>query len=265
MKKSILLSALLLAQSALAHRVWVETNHIHDNEILKAELGYGEFPKFEPIPEKRLHIFREPMKIVSEAGTENLVQKGEFNYQYESAQPLKEGTYLVLAEYQPTYWSKNKDGWQQQNMTEMKDAEYCELTRMFGKNINAVGHESAEVKTISKPVGHMLEIVPLDHPANALVGEPFPVKVLFKGEPLAKHVVTATFKGFDKADHSKTHKVEAQAFSDTTDENGVVNIIPLRQGFWKVNVELKVDYEDQKVCQKLANYATLTFNIGHSH
>ncbi|MDO5357415.1 MAG: DUF4198 domain-containing protein, partial [Conchiformibius sp.] len=35
--------------------------------------------------------------------------------------------------------------------------------------------------------------------------------------------------------------------------------------FWKAMVEHKTDYPDQKVCQKLAAYTTLTFQIGHSH
>ena len=39
----------------------------------------------------------------------------------------------------------------------------------------------------------------------------------------------------------------------------------LRQGFWKASVEHKTDYPDQKICQKQADYTTLTFQIGHSH
>ncbi|MDU8023851.1 MAG: DUF4198 domain-containing protein, partial [Neisseria sp.] len=54
-------------------------------------------------------------------------------------------------------------------------------------------------------------------------------------------------------------------FSDTTDDKGEVSIIPLRQGFWKASVEHKADFPDQSVCQKQANYTTLTFQIGHSH
>lgn len=266
MKKTafLLASALLLSSTAHAHRVWVETAHTHGGEHLKAELGYGEFPDLEPIAKERLHIFSKPMQLFTEKGKENLVQKGE-NYQYVSKNPVKEGSYLVTAEYQPTFWSKNKAGWKKVNMTEMPDADYCEQTRMFGKNIVNVGHDSADTAVITKQVGQNLEIVPLDNPANVHVGEPFKVKILFKGEPLANKTVTATFDGFDTSDRSQTHKTEAQAFSDTTADDGTVNIIPLRQGFWKINVEHKADFHDPKVCQKQANYSTLTFQIGHSH
>ena len=105
----------------------------------------------------------------------------------------------------------------------------------------------------------------MDNPANVHVGERFKVRVLFNGEPLPNATVTATFDGFDTSDRSKTHKTEAQAFSDTTDDKGEVSIIPLRQGFWKASVEHKADFPDQSVCQKQANYTTLTFQIGHSH
>lgn len=264
-KLSFLAIALLCANTAYAHRVWVQTGHMHGGDILKASIGYGEFPTLEAIAEDRLHIFSKPMQLIGPAGKEDLLQKGEFNYQYESAKPLSDGSYLVLAEYQPTFWSKNKDGWKQVNMKEMPDATYCEQTRMYGKNILNVGHESAAVDVISRPVGQGLEIVPLDNPANIHVSEPFPVKVLFNGEPLVGATLTATFEGFDVSDRSKTHKVEAQAFSDTTLADGTVNILPLRQGFWKASVEHKTDFPEAGVCQKLASYTTMTFEIGQHH
>lgn len=265
MKKLMLFTVITgMMASASAHRVWVSADHTHGGEILKAELGYGEFPDFEPIAQDRLDIFK-PLQLITEKGKENLVQKGLYNYQYQSEKPVADGSYLVVGEYKPTFWSKNANGWKRQNIKEMPDATYCEQTRMYGKHIANVGHESASKDIISKPLGHMLEIVPLDNPANVHVGERFKVKVLFNGEPLPNVVLTATFDGFDTSDRSKTHKVEAQAFSDVTGNDGTVDIIPLRQGFWKANVEHKVDFPDPKICQKLANYSTLTFQIGHTH
>ncbi|HFB4854257.1 TPA: DUF4198 domain-containing protein [Neisseria gonorrhoeae] len=222
MKKTLTLLAVsaLFATSAHPHRVWVETAHTHGGEYLKADLGYGEFPELEPIAKDRLHIFSKPMQLVTEKGKENMIQRGTYNYQYRSNRPVKDGSYLVTAEYQPTFRSKNKAGWKQAGIKEMPDASY---------------------------------------------GERFKVRVLFRGEPLPNATVTATFDGFDTSDRSKTHKTEAQAFSDTTDGKGEVDIIPLHQGFWKASVEYKADFPDQSLCQKQANYTTLTFQIGHSH
>lgn len=259
---ALLAGTMLTAQ---AHRLWVSADHTHGGEILKAELGYGEFPEFSPIAADRKHIFSKPMQLVTENGRQNLLQKGLHNYQYQSAKPVKDGSYLVSAEYQPTFWSKNAAGWKQQNMQQMKDADYCEQTRMYGKTVVNVGHESAGTAVIARPLGHTLEIVPLDNPANVQVGGRFKVKVLFNGEPLPNATLTATFDGFDTGGRSTTHKMEAQAFSDTTADDGTVSVIPLRQGFWKAQVEYKTDFPDPKICQKLAVYSTLTFQIGHSH
>ncbi len=110
MKKTLTLLAVsaLFATSAHAHRVWVETAHTHGGEYLKADLGYGEFPELEPIAKDRLHIFSKPMQLVTEKGKENMIQRGTYNYQYRSNRPVKDGSYLVIAEYQPTFWSKTK-------------------------------------------------------------------------------------------------------------------------------------------------------------
>lgn len=264
--RSLILSVLLCGTvfSAHAHRVWVSADHTHGGEILKAELGYGEFPDFEPIVEDRKNLFK-PLQLITPKGKGQLLQKGLHNYQYQSAKPVAEGSYLVVGEYVPTFWSKNASGWKRQSMKEMPDASYCEQTRMYGKYIANVGHDSADTAVITRPLGHLLEIVPLDNPANVRVGERFKVKVLYKGEPLPNVTLTATFDGFDTSDRSKSHKVEAQAFSDVTGDDGTVSIIPLRQGFWKANVEYKTAFADPSICQKEATYSTLTFQIGHNH
>lgn len=89
MNKTALFTLLALAcTSAHAHRVWVSTNHTHGGDILKTELGYGEFPHAEPIVADRLHIFSKPMQLISGKNRQNLVQKGEHNYQYQSAKPV---------------------------------------------------------------------------------------------------------------------------------------------------------------------------------
>ncbi|MDU7692695.1 MAG: DUF4198 domain-containing protein [Helicobacter sp.] len=253
--------------SANAHRVWIATEHAHGGDIIKADLGYGHFPKMEEIRKDRLNIFK-PLQIVTPKGTQELVQSGK-NYQFQTKAPVDDGSYLILAQYKPTYWSKSATGWKRANLQEHAGANYCEQTQMFGKHVINVGHDAADTKLIGEPVGQNLEIVPLDNPANIKVNKPFKVQVLYKGEPLAGATLTATFQGFDKRDPDELAKVErheAQAFSDQTDDEGIVSIIPLRRGFWKAAIEHKAPYHDAKICQFEANYATLTFQIGsHRH
>ena len=267
MNRFIQLSGLLLATISLqasAHELWAAAEHIHSGEKLQAAIGYGHFPKQEPIVQDRLHIFK-AMQLVGKNGTQTLQQQGQ-NYQYVSKKPIDEGSYLVLATYQPTFWSENQQGWKQQSLRQMPDAHYCEQSAMYGKAVLNVGHGVTDNGVISRPVGQMLEIVPLVNPASVHVGEKMPVQVLFKGEPLSGATVVATFDGFSARDpHDKSHALGAQAFSDQTDAKGVVSIIPLREGDWKAKVIHKTDYPQQQECQKLAAYATLTFQIGSAH
>lgn len=249
--------------SVSAHEVWVDNAHTHGGEILKTNLGYGDFPALMPIAKDREHIFKKPMQLISQEGTQDLLQIGEHNYQYQSKSGLAEGSYLVTAEYSPTFWSQNKNGWKQVSMAQMPDATYCEQTRMYGKSVLNVGHDGRDTRVVTKPIGQGLEIVPLDNPANIEVGKPFPLKVFFNGKPLEGETVVATFKGFapkDPNDHY--HKLEPQAFSDTTRPDGSVQLYPWSAGQWKVRVVHKSAYPEPAVCQKLASYATLTFDVG---
>lgn len=219
----------LMMTQAVAHEVWVESDHTHGGEILKANLGYEDFPELKPIAADRTHIFKKPLQLVTAQGIEDLVPvKDGKSYEFASKKVVKDGSYLVLAEYSPTFWSENKDGWKQVDMKAMPDATYCEQTQMFGKNVVNVGHHANAKDIVTKPVGQGLEIVPLDNPANARVGEPFEMKVLFNGEPLANETVVGTFEGFVKKDPAdKVHKLEPQAFSDTTRNDGTVKLCPL--------------------------------------
>lgn len=260
MKKLLLATAICAVSfSAQAHRVWVQSEPVKAGEILQADIGYGEFPTLEPIAEKRLSFFDKGMVLVNKDGKQQLVQKGA-NYHYESAKPLQAGSYILAAEYKPTFWSKNAEGWKQADMLGTPNATYCERTAMYGKSVINVGG-STDLNSVAEVVGHQLEIVPMVNPATVKVGERFKVVVLYQGEPLPNATLTATFKGFDNADNSHSHKVEAQAFSDTTGEDGTVDIIPLRYGFWKAAVVYETPFEKPSQCQKHKHYASLTFDI----
>ena len=260
----VLLTGLACSQGIAAHEVWVDAQHTHAGERLQAAIGYGHFPKQEKIAADRLHIFA-PMQLQGKTGTQILKQQGE-NYQYTSVNGLKEGSYLVLATYRPTFWSENASGWKQQSLKQMPDAKYCEQSAMYGKHVLNVGHGVTDNDVIMRPVGQMLEMVPLKNPQDIQVGERLPVKILFKGEPVSGVNVVATFAGFtERPEHDHSHALEAQAFSHQTNARGELDIIPLREGYWKAKVSYKTDYPEQTECQKLALYSTLTFHIGSEH
>lgn len=261
--KKLLLVTLILSSAASAHRVWVDAPFFLDeNKPLAVSMGYGDFPVLEKISASRLHFFP-PMEVMNDQGDVTVLKQQGENYQYVAEKPLAAGTYWATARYKPIFWSKNGEGkWAQQNMTEMKDAVYCEQTQMFGKSLVIVGGQ--ENKTfIQHPIGHDLEIVPLADMHELKAGELFPVQIFFEGEPLADATVVATSDTLIAKDvqASLDHR-EPQGFMGKTDKKGRVNFIPLVDGLWKLEVTHKAPFEDAKVCQYHAAYATLIVPVG---
>lgn len=237
------------ATQVAAHDLWVNANAAKGSPV-QAELGYGHsFPAPEDIPEARMHIF-EPMRLAAPSGLEELASTGK-NYEFSGKKALEKGSYLVLATYKPTFWSNGDGGWQMKNRLERPDAKLCEEASMFGKAIlNVDGATDAEF--ISKPVGQKLEIVPLANPATVKAGEKLPVQVLFEGKPLLAAKVYATFAGFSKT---------SMAFFGTTDAKGMLDIIPLKPGYWLAKVEHSTKFPDTAKCDECSYGTTLTFHI----
>ena len=264
MQKNLLAALVAVSSLASAHELWVNApDKIAVDDVLKAELAYGhDYPAAEPIDADRLHIFK-PLQLIDDSGKkQDLQQKGE-NYQYEAKDKLAAGSYWLSAVYQPTFWSKNKDGWKQQNLTEMPDASTCQQAQMFGKKLLVVGDSAVDVAAISKPIGQNLEIVPLADPTQIKIDERFPLQIYYEGKPLAGATVTATADTFMTKDLESTHDHrEPQAFSGKTDKEGKVNFIPLLEGLWKVKVTHKMPFDDQKVCMENSNTATFIIPIG---
>lgn len=262
MKKLLPALAFTLAlQTAAAHELWVAAPPAKAGETLKADLAYShEYPHAEPIAKERLSIFK-PLRLVSENGTADM-KLYDSNFRYESAEPLKAGGYWVAAIYQPTFWSKNADGWKIQNRKEMTDASYCEKAQMFGKMYTATAGAKSELYT--KPIGFPVEIIPLADPSTAKIGEPFPVQVLADGKPWAGAVVNATSDTFvvKDMDAERDHR-EPLAFSGKTDKEGKVNIIPLLDGFWKIKVEQITPYDDKAACDENVIKSSFTLLIGN--
>jgi uncharacterized GH25 family protein len=244
-------SVFMTSGAACAHDFWVNASGPKDG-IVRAEIGYGhDFPKPEPIPADRTKIF-EGLQLATPNGMTPLAQIGE-NYAYEGKAELKKGSFLVLGTYRPTFWSNGPDGWAQKDRTQRADATYCEEVTMFAKTILDI-EGSREADFISKPAGQRLEIVPLVHPATVRPGEKFPVRILFEGKPMKTAKLEATFAGFSNKEY--------KAFVGRTDLDGVVEIIPLKAGYWFAEAEYSFAHPQKDKADKVLLLTTLSFRIG---
>lgn len=239
-----------MASAAHAHEFWIVPLGYADDTV-KSNIGYShDYPACEPIPDDRIQIF-EPLKLVTPKGAVTLDQVGE-NYAYQKKMALQKGSYPVIGQYRPTFWSNGPDGWAQKDRKQRPDAAYVEEAIMCAKSIlNVQGTEDDSLAT--KPVGQRLEIVPMINPARAKADGNLPVKVLCDGKPVDGVEVTATFDRF--ADKKQP------AFKGKADAAGAVSIGPLKPGFWMVRVRHAFEHPDKTRADEVVIVSTLTFQI----
>ncbi len=129
------------------------------------------------------------------------------------------------------------------------DAEGRELYSRFAKVVVGRGGSLA-----TRPLGHVLEIVPEKDPATLASGEPLPVRVLFRGEPLAGVRVSAAYAGAEMKGHEFPVAAE-------TDAEGRALLKLDRPGLWYARLIHMVAAQDDPQIDWRSFFATLTFEV----
>jgi uncharacterized GH25 family protein len=246
--------AFALTTPAKAHDMWATASGPAVGQPLNATIGYGHhYPALEDIPAEELPFFQ--VYAVGPNGKIDLAG-GTPNYNFTSKDNLEKGTYLVISDVKPIYWSKTPSGeWSMKRKDETPGATGCGLYIEGAKGIVPVGGDTSNA-VATKPQGLPIEIVPLANPATVKVGQKLALQLLFNGKPLPGAEVKARFDGFP-ALTSDT----AQAFTDTTDQEGKVNFTPLAPGAWIVIARNKVAYEGPGTCDNTDYGTSLHFTI----
>lgn len=247
------LAIMLLAAPAFAHDFWADALDPQEGKSLTTVIGYGHnFPGGEALSDEQIKTRFEAPRLLGFGGVLEL-SKGADNKFFISKKPVTKGTYLVLTSAAPTFYTTAPNGSTSKPKNEVPGAVTCMRSSSFGKAIINVGGAAAETALFTKPVGQNLEIVPMANPAAIKPGQKFPVKVLFKGQPLVGATVAAYFAGFSDEG--------ASAFSGRTNKDGIVNIIPLKGGKWLAKVSHSFPYVDLNACDTERLNSSLTFTI----
>jgi uncharacterized GH25 family protein len=250
-----LVATLAFAARALAHDFWAEAPSPKANQQLTAMIGYGHnFPEGEEIkPEAFQARFQQP-KVYGDSG-ELTLEAGSSNTQYHTAEKLAAGNYVVTTETNPSFSTRTKEGYESKPKNETKDPVRCSNSFRYGKEALVLG--SAKYNGLAgKPLGQALEIVPQADPSKIKASQPFPVKVLYKGQPLKGAKVSAYLAGMVKGN-------SALFFQAVTDPEGLVNVIALKGGNWLAKVTVEEPYPDAKVCDIINHTASYTFRVSN--
>jgi hypothetical protein len=102
------------------------------------------------------------------------------------------------------------------------------------------------------PVGHTIEIVPLDHPNRVVPGGSLRFRVLYEGSPLAGAPIEGTRAG---------GAAEAGILTAVTDEDGQASVTLPSVGRWYVRAIHFVRVQDDPQLQWESFWSTLSFEV----
>lgn len=160
------------------------------------------------------------------------------------------GASIITGHRKGELWSNTPKGWLKGGKDTNKDALTSRKFEKFSKLLLAVDGKTEGFDAVS---GDMLEIIPLDNPLTARVGDDIRVKVMLKGTAFTPEKITATYDGFSDADN-------AWAFLGEPDDKGNLRVRISAPGLWMIRT-------DHTIAEKTAEYdahvlrATLLFNV----
>jgi len=156
---------------------------------------------------------------------------------------------------------------------------------------DAVERYSKHVKTIFQvgdvktndwqaELGYPIEFIPLQNPYDLVTGDKLEVKLLWSGKPLTNQIVTidaeeashshahaANHEHGEEADHDHGGEEDHHHHGDAqvrTDANGKLTLSLDKEGVWFLRTIYLVGSDVPGLTHE-SNWATLTFEVGHSH
>ena len=246
----------VIASQAKAHNLWLALDHYSHRfgETAKVFLYLAHSLPFDNLgrPEKMKEFFYlDPSGKQKEFELKKPDSESFFN---EVGVPLamqQEGTYIASAVMKPMFMTTTPKGRKMQSKKDLPNAISCRYVEFFAKAIFHAGKPGGNAyKTV---LDQTIEMVPQKDPGLLKPGEYFPVKVLFKGEPLKGEFVYATYIGFSTR--------EEYAFTTKTDHKGIAMIRIINPGIWWVKVPHKEQYDDQAECDVGQYAAIMTFEV----
>lgn len=136
---------------------------------------------------------------------------------------------------------------EQRNRLNQSEQAGIEIYSRKAKTIVQVGDVYSE--NVTRPIGHMLEIVPISHPYQLSEGDTLPIQVLFRGRPLENALVDmAPLEGANAS---------RQEMRTNKDGKASFNINP--KGSWMINVIWAVPIANHPSAEFETYFSSLTF------
>jgi uncharacterized GH25 family protein len=243
-----LTAALVLPLSSQAHMLWLLTDKEAPkvNKPVQVEIGFGhKFPKDEEIKAERLG----PVKAIGPNGQELALKK--LSATAYGFTPPAAGVYVITAQLVPGFVCRTAKGMKMGTKKEFPEANVCFRFDMGGKTLVNVGNSK---QGFDRCVAKTLEILPLKNPATLKVGATLPVKVMFKGKPLAGAEIKYTHDGW--SDPNKPFGTLGK-----TNAQGEIQVKLDKPGRWLLIASHKTPYDKPQVCDENFFSTSLTCRV----
>ena len=266
MIQSHVLSVFLLAtflfapQVVLSHLVWINatdytpTFYERFGARTKVYFGYGhKYPVHDFIKAERLTEFR----CNSSENKGKDLKPGSGGFLATPIKLKKPGTYLVSAAVKPGFYTMYMDKGKVRHkigpMTGLEGIISSLYHERYAKALINVGETDDAFFSI--PLGHKVEIIPMQNPAKLRTGDFLDLKILFDGKPARHFNVYSTYSGFSTDDDF--------AYATGTNAKGMTRIRLLHHGPWLVKADIKMPApaELKDKCMQVHYTATLTFEV----
>jgi uncharacterized GH25 family protein len=249
----LILSSVFFCQSAWAHDLWMTVDPYLMDKAGSPSLAIFNAHRFPAGSEDYLSGDRLDQAFIIAPNGVKVAASAKADGICIPQTPLTDtGTYLAVALPRDGFATKTTEGYQKgKTKKDLDNVIECKYSRKFAKAVFTVGLPGGE--TVSKPLGHAMEIVPLKDPAMLKIGQILPVKVLLEGKP-ARTYVYGTYAGFSESG-------DAFAYTTRTDKEGVARIKMIHDGVWVLIAKHEEAYPDTAECDKQAWAASLTFEI----
>jgi len=251
---------LALSTVASSHTLWLNATNYFP-EIYSQEygarttiyFGWGHrYPVADFLSADKLREF----KLITPKGENKPLQPGQGGFLATQLNLSEKGTYIVAASLKPGFYTMYVEKGQIHHRSVPKTGLSGVIVSLhFEQYAKALINVAGSDSSFRKPVGHTLEIIPLEDPAELKVGDYLPVQVLFKGRPARFCPVYGTYVGFSTGDDF--------AFAATTDGRGKAKIRILHHGPWLIKAKVKLPAPDElkDKCNELSYSTTLTFEV----
>lgn len=237
-------------QTGAAHEFLVKPSsfntqpgEVNSVEVLSAHV-FMESEEMEPLEQVEVYKVSENTKkkiIPLHEVEDKFALKGEFRDDAQAS--------VICGHRKGMLWSKTTTGWKQEGKKKLTGVISSGKYEKFSK---ALVTASVDNNMLFQPVGHRLELIPLDDPATFQQGGKLRFQVLFEGRPIATEVF-ATYDGFSSQPNT-------YAYYSNSDEAGKVTVKIGHQGVWMVRVQHEVDSVMEDYDKEVLR-AVLLFNV----